>query len=45
VTLLNYSYWLIQRNYGSMSKPADQIGFAMPLESKRTDYAKLMEAF
>ncbi|HNL00313.1 MAG TPA: hypothetical protein PKJ30_04345 [Leptospiraceae bacterium] len=31
--------------YGSMSKPADQIGFAMPLESKRTDYAKLMEAF
>lgn len=31
--------------YGSMSKPAEQIGFAMPLESKRSDYAKLVEAF
>lgn len=31
--------------YGSMNQPAREIGFAMPLESQRADYAKLMDAF
>ena len=31
--------------YGSMSRPAEEIGFSMPLESSRADYAKLIDAF
>lgn len=31
--------------YGSTAKPAESIGFAMPLESQRSDYQKLIDAF
>lgn len=31
--------------YGAMTSPAPQIGYAMPLDSSRADYQKLIDAF
>ncbi|HMY11588.1 MAG TPA: hypothetical protein PKG67_03210 [Turneriella sp.] len=31
--------------YGATNKPAEQIGYAMPVDSKRSDYQKLIDSF